>query len=386
MTLVLSAALLVARRPESFSNPQFWGDDGAFYQMAYTDGWKVLFLPYAGYQHLFSRMVAEGAIFVDPRWVPAFFVGCASLATLYVAARTQSARSPLPRVAACAFAVVLVPDAFEVLHSLVNVQWVLAGGLLLLLISADPHRWIEYGHDLIAAVVLGFEGPFSAFLAPLFIVRALFRRSAASWIVAAAVTVCGAVQTWYIAHGPDVYPVGGRIAWEALVAVSGMRIVGSLFVGFLVPPDYPRVVETLLGIIFLAGLTGIAVHKGAARPARLWLAAGVIVLLAASLYRIRYGWADLCHATYGSRYFFPLQLGCIWLLFIGTQDNRRWISYPMVAMLLWALVINLPRLREPPFGDFHWANYASKIRAGEAVTIPINPPPWSISLPPRPSH
>jgi hypothetical protein len=50
------------------------------------------------------------------------------------------------------------------------------------------------------------------------------------------------------------------------------------------------------------------------------------------------------------------------------------------------LVANVPRLREPGLQDFRWGDYAPKIRAGEAVEIPINPggvEPWIVRLPAR---
>lgn len=57
-----------------------------------------------------------------------------------------------------ALAVVLVPDAFEVLLVLVNVQWVLAAALVLLLLAIDPQRPREYFHDVAAATLLGLTG------------------------------------------------------------------------------------------------------------------------------------------------------------------------------------------------------------------------------------
>jgi hypothetical protein len=54
--------------------------------------------------------------------------------------------------------------------------------------------------------------------------------------------------------------------------------------------------------------------------------------------------------------------------------------------MLWMLVVNVPRLRESALQDFRWKEYAAKIRAGEAVEIPLNPggvEPWILRLPGR---
>ena len=52
--------------------------------------------------------------------------------------------------------------------------------------------------------------------------------------------------------------------------------------------------------------------------------------------------------------------------------------------LLWMLAVNLPRLREPGLPDLDWPAQAAKLRTGEAVTVPINPAGWSVSVPARP--
>jgi hypothetical protein len=52
-------------------------------------------------------------------------------------------------------------------------------------------------------------------------------------------------------------------------------------------------------------------------------------------------------------------------------------------LLLVAFLANLPRLREPAYADLHWELYVPRIRAGEAVTVPINPQGWVTNLPAR---
>jgi hypothetical protein len=54
------------------------------------------------------------------------------------------------------------------------------------------------------------------------------------------------------------------------------------------------------------------------------------------------------------------------------------------ALVIWALAVNLPRLREAPYIDMHWDRYVPAIRAGEAVTVPTNMPGHVMRLPARP--
>jgi hypothetical protein len=53
------------------------------------------------------------------------------------------------------------------------------------------------------------------------------------------------------------------------------------------------------------------------------------------------------------------------------------------AAFLWIVVINAPRLHEPPLTDLKWPTYAKKIRTGSEVVVPINPEPWQFTLPPK---
>src|SRR5439155_14577916 len=54
VVFALGFAIVVARRPDAISNPQFWAEDGKFwYADAYNTGGIGLFLkPYYGYLHL----------------------------------------------------------------------------------------------------------------------------------------------------------------------------------------------------------------------------------------------------------------------------------------------------------------------------------------------
>lgn len=382
-TLIVCAVILGARRPELIRHPQFWAEDGTdFFFPAWERGARALTEPYAGYLHTTQRLVSALAVQFDPRWAPGIFVAATLALTLYVAARTQSSRFPFRPHFAYALAVVLVPDAFEVLLFLVNVQWVLAGGLLLLLISADPRRWWQYLHDIVAAGLLGLTGPFSILFLPLFFWRALQRRTTASFVVLVIVAVCAAIQGWTICKylgGTLEHPV----AAERLLAVPGLRVLGSLFVGTFVSSDYPLAVGTLLGVLTLALVAALAVRPGPARMERLWLAVAFLALTAASLFRCRDVLPQLCQATFGSRYFFATQVIVLWLVAAAMDDDRRWLARTAFAALLWMVAVNLPRLHENALTDLHWKDEAARLRTGEAVTVPVNPAGWSFTVSPR---
>ena len=394
VTLLVCALILAARRPAQIRNPQFWAEDGVFYRQAYTLGGRAFFQPFAGFLHMVPRLVAAVSLWFDPAWAPAIFMGAAFLVTIYLAARTQSPRFPLRPHIGYALAVVLVPDTFEVLLFLCNIIRVTAAGLLLVLISRDPHRWWQKAHDAAAVVFLGLTGPDSVFLVPLFVWRAWQRRTRASLVLAGLTVACALTQGALIGlHQMGRLADEGHAAMGAgdvvplkILAVPGMRIAGSLLAGSRVPLDYPLPVEIALGVGVLAAVALLALRKGPSRTARIWLAMMFLFHLAGTLYRCRFVLPDLCHVVYGNRYFYLPQLIVLWLLTDLALERRRWLSRGAGVLLLWMLVANIPRLREPGLPDMHWSDYAARIRAGEKVEIPTNPggvEPWIVKLPAR---
>ena len=395
VTLLVCAAILAARRPAQVRNPQFWAEDGTvFYAQAHTLGARAFTRSFAGFLHTVSRIGNAISQWFDPAWAPTVSMAAAFLLTLYVAARTQSGRFPLRPHVAYALAVVLVPDTFEILLFLVNADRIVAAGLLLVLISRDARRWWQHAHDVAAVSVLGLTGPYSVFFAPLFIWRAIQRRTRSSVALAVLVLVCASIQGRLIAlHQTGRLDDGGVAAMGAgevvhakLLAVPGMRIAGSLVAGARVPLDYPLPVEIVLGLGVLVAVALLAMRRGPARMERIWLALAFLLVLASALYRCRFVLPDLCHAVYGARYFYLPQLIVLWLLIDLAVERRGWLSRGAAVLLLWMLVANVPRLREPGLQDFRWGDYAPKIRAGEAVEIPINPggvEPWIVRLPAR---
>lgn len=383
LVVAVCAGIVYARQPERLTHPQFWAEDSViFYQGALLRGWDAFIDPYAGYHHLVPRLTAAAAQLVHPKWAPTLFALVSLGGTLYVAARTLSARCPLPRHPGYALAVVLVPEAWEVLLNICNLQWFFFGGFALLLISRDPARWWQVAHDALIAVLLGLTGPFSIVFAPLFLWRAAVRRTTASAWLAVLVGLCAAVQLWTIWRNP--MPVDQvAIAYQSALAAPGMRLTAALFVGAFVPADYPLAVESLLGVVAIAGLGALALRRGPLRQERIWLAAAALLLLAVSLYRCRFTLPELCHAGFATRYFYPILMIVLWLLLAATADARRWVARGAAVVLVWALAVNLPRLRVEAYPDFRWQDQADAILTGQAVEIPVNPEGWAVRLPER---
>jgi hypothetical protein len=384
--LALCAVILGLRRAEALTNPQFWAEDAYFFQRAYVLGWSSFFEPFAGYLHTVLRIIAEVAVAIDPSRAPAIFVACAGAATLYVAGRTLSARCPLPRFAgACALAVVLVPDTYEVFLNVVNLQWVLAAGLILLLVSRDPERGRQWAHDLAAAALLGLTGPYSVILAPLFAWRAWRRRTRASAILAAIIFACAAVQLYHFFTEPPVpggAPADQGVEARLFLPAVARRIGGSILLGSLMAPDTDQYVGTIMGIATLAGVAYMASRPGRFRAERGLLGLAFAAMLLGAFIRTRHTLGEYFLPLAHARYVFIPQLVAIWLL-LSTADEKGRAGRAAAALAVMGLLLNVPRYREPAYVDMHWDRYAPRIRAGERVVVPVNPPGWVMPLPAR---
>jgi hypothetical protein len=381
--LAVCAGVLALRRAGAVTNPQFWAEDAYFFQRAYVFGWSAFTEPFSGYLHTILRAVAQFTVMVDPAHGPGLFVACSMAITLYVAGRTLSGRCPLPRLGgACALAVVLVPDTYEIFMNVVNLQWVIAAGLVLLLVSGDPQSGWEWAHDLGAAALMGLTGPFCIILCPLFLWRSWQRRSRASTVIAAIVLVCALIQGFLVVHDPYL---GGTapIQLRLLLPAVGRRIGGSILMGALVAPQTDLYIGTAVGLGTLAGVAYLALRPGAHRPERRLLGLAFLALLSAALYRTRYNFDWYFLPLSQARYVFLPQLIAIWLLLSGAGERGR-LGRICGVLAVWALLVNIPRDREPAYVDLQWSRFEPMIRAGLPVAIPTNPPGWYMPLPARP--
>jgi len=377
--LLLCTAIIGARRPDAFYNPQFWAEDGMFFQANDTAHLSVLLVPYAGYLHLVPRLIALVASAFDPLFIPAIYVFCVLALVLYVAGRTQSQRMPFITNAGFALAVALVPDGLEVWLNITNVQSFLAAGLVLLLISKDPISPLAWVHDVTVLGLFGLSGPFSVLFCPLFVVRACTRQSSASVALALWATLIGAIQLWMLLHHPGPAESMTHFDWPYVFAVPGARIGGSLFAGILYPRLPGLFALNILGIIVLGLLVYLALFQRLLRPERFLVAGCCLILLVSVIYRQRAHLSGISLPGVGSRYFYAPQLIVLWLLLDLQSRGARFARSAAVLLSLF-LLVNIGRLRESPLIDYNWASYVPKIREGKPVDIPINPAGWKIHM------
>jgi hypothetical protein len=383
--LALCAVILSLRRTGALSNPQLWGEDSYIFRDAYLYGWHAFTIPFAGYLHTILRVIGATAMAIDPATARWTFVLGAFVVTLYVASRALSQRSPLSSYYGLgALAVVLVPDTYEVFLNVVNLQWVVGAGLLLLLISSDPVSPRQWIHDVIAALAAGLTGPFSVFFLPLFCLRAWYRKSRSSACLAGVIGLCAVVQFVFMYEVPPLATAKtfSDVAVKLVLPAVGRRVAGSVLLGTLLYPDTDLYIGSIAGIATFLGVAFLAVVPGRYRLERSLLGVAFVVLLVGGLYRQRFVLDRFFIQGAGGRYFYIPQLILIWLLLFAA-GQRGLTGRIAPVMLAGSLLLNLPRFRDPPYHDSHWSRYEPSIRQGKAVVVPINPTGWVMPLPDR---
>jgi hypothetical protein len=378
-TLAVLAALFL-RRPEVFLHPQFWAEDGpVFFMYAENVGMPALFLPYGGYHHFVLRLIAAACSGLDPLWIPAAYFWASNVILGGVVAAIFSPRIHLRHRTFTALAIVGVAHTGEAFSSLTNSQWILALGLVLLLLARDADKPGGRLVDCFAALVLGLTGVFSIVLTPFFILRALFRRSAASIAVALVVTAAAAVQVYALAHGPPGGTAPANTVGEFL-AIIGLRV----FAGLLLPATWAVLLGTgaqiALALIATSALVWFALQKSPERPTRLVLLGALAAVTAATMYKFNGYLGALGGMENGDRYFFIPKVLLLWLLIQSWEGAHHRIA--RLAGFA-ALLASLAGFRFIPYLDLNWPQWAARIRAGESVTVPTNPEGTSFRYEPR---
>ena len=385
-TILLSLGLvlltLFVRKTDAFLNPQFWAEDSIvfFYQARY-DGLSALFDPYSGYLHLLPRLIAAASSGFPASFAPAVYLFASVVFTLAAALAIFSPRLDLPCRPLLALALVLVPHNGEVFLNITNLQWVLAPGLLLLLLARDPANLRQWAFDATALTLLGLTGPFIMLWLPLFLLRAKVRRSRASVLLAALATIVALGQVHaYLQDHPPVQ--SGAVLVEQLFRLQGTRFWGPM----LMPGQWALQLGSWAGSLLAAsvtfGVVWLVISKLRLRTERLFLLAAAGLIISSTLYKFHGNLGILNATANGDRYFYIPRVIILWLLVMELAGDgwRRWFGIGFLAL---SALSSATAFRARPMTDYDWPAWAARIDADENITVPVNPPGWSVHFPPR---
>jgi hypothetical protein len=391
---LLAVLVVISRRPDAVFNPQFWAEDGTrWYGQAHNLGaWKMLLEPYNGYLHMVPRLAGGLAQLVPLAHVPLllnliaiffqvlpvnFFLSSrfAGLATL----RTRMLLS---------FLYLAQPNSYEVNANITNVNWHLAL-LLCLLVLAEPAQSLFWRCFDISVIVLGaLTGPFAILLLPL--AGAIWgwkRREKWTLVLLSILTTGALLQVGALLQaGNAARGQGGLGASPMLFA----RILATrVFLAALVGGDNLPYGDSygLNAVLFtVAGIAAFVYALWRARwELKVFIAFASIVLTAVLLTPIAPPpkWLALLTPLCTRYWFLPMLAFVAALVWMGGAEHPKGVRLVAIAALALMSVGIVRDWQYPPFVDLHFDMYAqqySDLPKGSTLTIPLNPPGWSMTL------
>lgn len=379
--ILMVTAILYWRRPDAFSNPQLWAEDGnIFFTDAFFKGARALFLPYSGYYHTLARVAALIGRLFPVRYVPYWYAFSSWLVVAAIVGYIFSERLSftLPSKFLLGLAIVATTANNEVFGNLANWATLMTLFWLLLAISNDGPSRRQSIFDCIILVLTGLNSPFTICLWPLFLFR--WWQDHTSHRLRLAVLSCS-VALIQIANMSARVQKGGILpAWNWLYADALIYRFGFMFLGEqifkLQLTNMLRVYGVLIVLGFYSCLFWQAI-VGKNRPQFIILSGGVMVAMV-SFYVMRHAPLYLINAS--GRHFFIPAVTLAWVLILA-NPHPWFIKWIPLAMMFGAFLFLTPQSKNQVFPDLDWGGHTARCVGTQPLCkIPINPvwnpPAW----------
>ena len=412
---------MIARRPDAVTLPQFWAEDGAiFYQPALDGrGADVLFEPWAGYFHLFPRLVAWATSGVPPECTPAVFNGAALLiasASVWLftlpLARPLIASDSLRLALALLF--ILSNPAVETFGNATNAQWWMCVGVLVLIAVpiggpttlaqsvSEARRPPRLRFGLVWAcgfvALTALSSPLPVLFVPIALVMMIaggrpYRAAGLALVSGVIVQLLG--RYFLTGREPALPEEQSFIQILRLTGDSCHATLLHLFPGYAMAAELHEALPwagwLLAGLLFACLVIG-ALWPGSWRSVSLVLSAVYLLIAALAVVAVTRG---CCPSSFllngdmpvGGRYVFLPYTMCVFLLGLALQPRLGAAAFwpRIAALVLLAIVAVCSIAGAPPMillEDLHWSEHVRAARERGTETIPINPDTseWKVEL------
>ena len=373
------ALLLSARNPTVVLHPQFWHEDAlVFFLQQRTEGLAAILEPYAGYLHLFPRIIAAVASFLPLELTPLVYLAGTFAGWLWVGwlVLTSPLFASFRWSMFAALAWVAVPHGGEIFLNLTNTPWPLAAGLALVL--AEGPITHGRGSRLFFVAVAALTGPSSIVLAPVAILRlwdcqrherrfdrtALLSLSLAAFQLMLVVFSSSRAQ---LAAGADPVRPLVFMAIEVFPELLGTK---ASF-----PSDLAlRLAGTAAGLAGLYFATRSAIPAVGMRR-RLMQGAGLLAGAGVVIYLAEYGGAPKAFGG-GQRYLFVPFALYVWALIAAWSHSPKARLIPTLALVLLFLAIGYhsgKHFTTARYPSVDWPAACRLLRAGQKANIRVAP-------------
>lgn len=399
----LGVGLVILRRPDAVTYPQFWAEDGAnWFADAYNTGAASLLQSYAGYLVTLPRLVAIPSAYLSLQQAALVFNLVAIAIQVGPAAFLMSRRfehvAPGRWMRATVAIVYLLVPSFELDATLTNSLWHLAILAVMVLIARPPVGAVSRTFDVAVLVLTGLTGPFAALLVPAAFVRLLVTRAERRWYLGmtALLTATLAVQGWVALHSHRASAASLGASLKNLLLLITDRVV---LPGSLAEEGHTHVYTSgqthgaaVAGVVTALAVlaVGFVLFKSG-WPVRIFVVFCFSITALSLLFPLASGgntnpWTVLATSGSGNRYFFSAEVAwlvcVIWALSRLRMVVLKWVVTVAVGALFVSGLITYPQY--PAFLDEHPAVYDAQLRAaapGTVVVVPLNPgSTWAMHL------
>lgn len=379
--VLVALSILYLRMPDSFSHPQLYAEDNDFLYNSRADGWSSLTVVMGGYLVWMQLVIAILASYFSAAAAPVIYNYAAFALTLLVVWMVTSPRLDMPYKPLLAIAVVIVPMGYEELGALTNVQWIAPIGAVALMFTRASTSPIMLAGEAVFVGLTAFSGPFSVFLAPMFLWQLFTARGTADrrrLLALTAIASLGALtQAVVLIYHPSIMSLvaAAPYSWTVWVNLPFTQFMTTF--GPSASELFQGTGGAILGLILLAAATAFSFRKPY-RTQKILMLLFALAIAVSGMYKFR---AALETQLNSQRYFYAGSVFALWFLCCLT-DRRylRSVLATLVALIeitLLPIVANTPRFAE----DLEWPVWASFLTSGLPIIIPDTPAGFYLSLP-----
>jgi len=379
--LLIIAVLFLRMGNINFTNGQYlWAEDGnIFINQALSLGLESIFHLYAGYIHLYPRLISIFAVQFNLFFLPVIFfiawIGAVTYSSFVVFRWIYIQTNSIVISMIVPLLVLLQPNSGEIFFTITNAQWFLSLALIVLLIDKEYRASYK---NFVIFILLGLTGPFSALVLPILFFNIVFKKDLKENYIKYMIVLATAIIQIYFMMQSD--RVGGVIDANILHWLKSFYI----FITFD-SHGFFALLSLLIWVVFFVYVVkfiyDVCKQRFTVRQLNgfLILIALVIIYLA-GLWSTKQDPLALNPLGGGARYFFiPYSLFLISLPLLIKHNRVLYLLFFLIFVIDMKLftVVNRPSLN---FKSFIWFSKYSK-----NLNIPINPqwgtyPGWHIDI------
>lgn len=349
-----------------YSGRLLWAEDAPVFmgRAAADSGLAMLFEPYAGYLHLYPRLVAWIGNLVPLAERPGIYFAGWLLVYVFVsyvvakAARIQG--MGWYAIGALLIAIACQPHNGEALFNITNAQWILGVALIFVVMTDLPPLPVHPLAGGVLLLVMALTGPFSIFLVPVMALKAAgLKDFAQRKTVYVPVALGAAVQLFFILRS------GRATQFDGVAPLDHFLFTIAQVLCFGATTMIGYVAVAVFWCVLLIGLRQVEHLR---RRPLLFLLAAVGLLYLGELYSVRISPLSSVAFSVGTRFTWIPYTTLFFVAFAVTHGRR---------VLRWLLVFALAGICVPlwqPMGNHDYGfRSLAKLSAWRAVDIPINP-------------